>query len=129
MVKKEFTLRGKTLEELKQMTLEHLAEILPARQRRKLKRGLAENEKKFIKDVGKNTSDKPIRTHLRSMIILPVFVGKRFAVHDGKDWNVIEVKPEMIGHYLGEFSITRERVQHSGPGVGATRGTKFISVK
>jgi small subunit ribosomal protein S19 len=63
------------------------------------------------------------------MIIVPEMVGRRFMIHDGKDWNIVDILPEMVGHYLGEFSMTRERVSHSGPGIGATRGTKFISVK
>jgi len=128
MVKK-FTLGGKTLEELKTLSLEEFAKLLPARQRRKLKRGLTEQEKKLWENVKKAPTDKIIKTHVRTMLILPDFVGKKLAIHDGKDWNVVEILPEMIGHYLGEFSITRERVVHSGPGIGATRGTKFISVK
>jgi len=39
------------------------------------------------------------------------------------------VKPEMIGHYLGEFSPTRKRVQHGAPGVGASRSSKFVPIK
>ena len=76
-----------------------------------------------------NNGQKPIRTDVRSMIIIPEFVGKIFAIHNGKDWNTVVIKPEMLGHYLGEFANTRKRVMHSGPGIGATRGTKFIAVK
>ena len=129
MVRKEFMYKGHTLEELQKMSLEEFIKILPARQRRSLKRGFTEPQKIFIKKVRKAQGDKMIRTHARNMIILPEFVGKKFAIHDGKDWNVVSIKPEMIGHYLGEFSITREKVTHSGPGIGATRGTKFVSVK
>ena len=129
MVRKEFTYKGHTLEELQKMSLEEFIKMLPARQRRSLKRGFSEPQKIFIKKVRKAQGDKLIRTHVRNMIILPEFVGKKFAIHDGKDWNVVGIKPEMIGHYLGEFSITREKVTHSGPGIGATRGTKFVSVK
>lgn len=129
MVKKEYSLRGKTLEELKKLSLAELAGLLPARQRRKLKRGLTEQEKKLWETVKKAPAEKLIRTHIRTMLVLPDFVGRKFAIHDGKDWNVVEIVPEAIGHYLGEFSLTRGRVSHSGPGIGATRGTKFISVK
>ncbi len=129
MAKKEFTYRGKNLEELKKMSLEEFAELLPSRQRRKLKRGLKENEKKLVKEVKEHKSNKPIRTHLRDMIIIPQFVGKKFAIYNGKDWNIVEVIPEMLGHVMGEFSLTRKKVNHSGPGIGATRGTKFTSVK
>lgn len=129
MAKKEFTYRGKKIEELQKMDLEEFAKILPSSQRRKLKRGLKEVEKKLIKTAKTHTGHKPIRTHARDMIILPEFVGKRFAIHNGKDWNIIEVMPEMIGHVIGEFSLTRKKISHSGPGIGATRGTKFTSVK
>lgn len=126
---KEFKLKGHTLEELQKMTLDEFAKLLPARQRRTLKRGFKEEHKKLIEKVRKTTGDKLIRTHVRTMIILPEFVGKKFAVHAGKEWITVMIKPEMVGHHLGEFAITRKRVSHSGPGIGATRGTKFIAVK
>lgn len=126
---KEFKLKGHSLEELKKMSLDEFAKLLPARQRRTLKRGFKERHKKLIEKVRKTSGDKLIRTHVRDMIILPEFVGKKFAVHAGKEWVTVVIRPEMIGHYLGEFAITRKRVMHSGPGIGATRGTKFIAVK
>jgi small subunit ribosomal protein S19 len=70
-----------------------------------------------------------IRTHRRDMPILPEFVGKTLAVHNGQHFVEIAVKPEMIGHYLGEFAITRRGVAHSGPGVGATRSSKHVPLK
>jgi small subunit ribosomal protein S19 len=129
MVKKEFRYRGHTLDELKTMSIEEFVKLLPARQRRSMKRGFTDAQKTLLKKVRKTPKDKLIRTHVRDMIIFPEFIGRQFAIHDGKDWNVVQIKPPMIGHYMGEFSITRERVTHSGPGIGATRGTKFISVK
>ncbi len=115
MAKKEFTLHGKSLEELKKLNLEELAKLLPSRQKRKIKRGLTEQEKNLWEKVKKSSGEKLIRTHVRTMLVFPDFVGKKLAIHDGKDWNVVEITPEMIGHYLGEFSLTRERVTHSGP--------------
>lgn len=129
MVKKEFRYRGYTFAQLLEMNVEDFIKLLPARQRRSLKRGFTPAQKTLLKRVREYKAEKPIRTHVRDMIILPEFVGKKFAIYDGKDWNIIEIRPEMIGHYLGEFSLTRERVEHSGPGIGATRATKFISVK
>ena len=126
---KVFYFHGKTWEELKNMPLEEFMKLLPARKRRSLKRGLNDSQKTLLKTIRAAKPDKMIRTHVRSMIIVPEMVGKRFMVHDGKDWNIVDIVPEMLGHYLGEFSLTRERVVHSGPGIGATRGTKFISVK
>ena len=126
---KVFYFHGKTWEDVKNMSFEEFMKLLPSRKRRSLKRGLNDSQKILLKTIRNAKPDKMIRTHVRSMIIVPEMVGKRFMVHDGKDWNIVDVLPEMLGHYLGEFSLTRERVTHSGPGIGATRGTKFISVK
>ena len=70
-----------------------------------------------------------MRTHCRDVPILPDFVGKKVAVHNGKEFVSVEIKPEMIGHYIGEFAMTRKAVAHSGPGVGATRSSKFMPLK
>jgi len=126
---KVFYFHGKTWEQLKSMPFEEFMNLLPSRKRRSLKRGLNDSQKILLKTIRNAKPDKMIRTHVRSMIIVPEMVGKRFMIHDGKDWNIVDILPEMLGHYLGEFSLTRERVTHSGPGIGATRGTKFISVK
>jgi len=126
---KVFYFHGKTWEQIKSMSFEEFLTLLPSRKRRSLKRGLNDSQKILLKTIRNAKPDKMIRTHVRSMIIVPEMVGKRFMIHDGKDWNIVDILPEMLGHYLGEFSLTRERVTHSGPGIGATRGTKFISVK
>jgi small subunit ribosomal protein S19 len=126
---KVFYFHGKTWEDVKNMSFEEFMKLLPSRKRRSLKRGLNDSQKILLKTIRNAKPDKMIRTHVRSMIIVPEMVGKRFMIHDGKDWNIVDILPEMLGHYLGEFSLTRERVTHSGPGIGATRGTKFISVK
>ncbi len=126
--KKEFKYRGHTLEELKSMSLKELKKVLPARARRSLNRGLNQEEKTFLETI--QTKEKDVyRTHRREMIILPQFVGKTIAVYDGKEFKEVRIEPEMIGHYLGEFALTRRRVQHSGPGVGATRSSKYIPLK
>lgn len=41
----------------------------------------------------------------------------------------VEVKPEMIGHYLGEFSLSYKPVKHGRPGIGATHSSRFIPLK
>ncbi len=126
--KKEFKYRGHTLEELQSMSLDELAKVLPARARRSLKRGLNKEEKAFLSTIEKKDKDV-YRTHRREMLILPQFVDKKIAVHDGKEFVLVRIEPEMIGHYLGEFALTRKSVQHSGPGVGATRSSKYIPLK
>ena len=124
---KIFTLKGRTIEDLQKMNLEEFAKILPARQRRTLLRGLSNKHKKLLDKLRK--SDKPVRTHIRTMIILPEMVDKKVMVHNGKDWIQVIIRPEMVGRRLGEFTLTRKRVVHSAPGVGATRSSKFMPFK
>ncbi|WP_457548799.1 30S ribosomal protein S19 [Archaeoglobus sp.] len=123
---KEFRYRGYTLEELQKMSLEQLAELLPARERRKIKREFTEQELKLLRKLRKKGT---ARTHCRDMIVLPEMVGKVIFVHNGKEFVRVEIKPEMIGHRLGEFAQTRKFEKHSGPGVGATRSSKFVPLK
>jgi small subunit ribosomal protein S19 len=124
--------RGKTLEELRQMTAEEFSKLLKSRARRALKRASARYRKlleKVKKTGGNGKGEKVIKTHLRDAVIMPDWVGLRFGIHNGKEFKTVEIKMEMIGHRLGEFSHTTGRVAHSGPGVGATRGSKFIPLK
>ncbi|MEM5778523.1 MAG: 30S ribosomal protein S19 [Candidatus Aenigmatarchaeota archaeon] len=124
---KVFTFHGKTLEELQKMSLEEFAKLLPSRQRRRLLRGFNEKEKKFLEKLRK--SDKPVKTHLRDFVIIPEIVGKKVLVHNGNTWVGVDIKQEMLGHRLGEFALTRKKVVHSAPGVGATKSSKFLPLK
>ena len=129
----EFTYRGHTLGELQEMELDEVAELLPARQRRTIERGLSTEKQKLLDEARQanpeETADDPIRTHLRDMPILPAFVGLTFAVYEGQSFERVEVEPEMIGHYLGEFQLTRKSVEHGQAGIGATRSSKFVPLK
>ena len=127
MAKKEFLYRGKSIEELQAMGLKELTELFPAAARRKIKRGFTDQEKILLKNL--RNSSKPVKTHCRSMIVLPEMVSKTVKIHNGKAFEEVVIQPEMIGHYLGEFSQTRKRVAHSSPGVGATRSSSNVSVK
>ena len=127
--KKEFTYRGYTLEEMKAMTLEEIIELLPARARRSFVRGIEGERLTFIEKLRANGTDEAVRTHCRDVPILPDFIGKKVAIHNGKEFVAVEIRAEMIGHYLGEFAMTRKSVAHSGPGVGATRSSKFMPLK
>ena len=124
---KIFTLRGKTEEELKKMSLEEFAKYIPSRSRRALLRGLTEKQKKFL--IRLRRAQKPLKTHCREMVIIPEMIGKKILLHNGKEWVEVNIKPEMLGHRLGEFALTRKRVLHSSPGVGATRSSKFLPLK
>ncbi|KAA0003606.1 MAG: 30S ribosomal protein S19 [Thermoplasmata archaeon] len=127
--KKEFTYRGLTVEDMKSMSIDEFIEYLPARQRRSLKRGLTRRQNKLLEDIRKAGEDEVIKTHLRDMVILPDFFGHHIAVHNGKEFVTLNIKPEMVGHYLGEFALTRKEVKHAGPGVGATRSSKYLPLK
>jgi|TARA_Y100000310_G_C20685603_1_gene818732 small subunit ribosomal protein S19 len=128
MVKKEFKYRGYTLEQLQGMTIEEFAKLVCSNKRRSLARGLIKDHKKLVERARK-IQGKPVRTHCRDMIILPEFVGKIFAIYNGKEYVRTDIIPEMIGSRLGEFVVTRRKVSHSSPGVGATRSSKFVSLK
>jgi len=129
----EFTYRGHTLEELQDMSVEEVAELLPARMRRSIKRGLSYEKRQLLeeaRDAGEEeTANDPIRTHLRDMPIVPEMVGLTFAVHNGQSFERVNVEPEMLGHYLGEFQLTRSDVEHGQAGIGATRSSKFVPLK
>ncbi len=127
MAKKEFSYRGKTLDELKEMSMNDFATLLPARQRRCIKRGFTEQEKIMLNNIKKGATD--LKTHCRNMIILPIMVGLTLRIYNGKEFVQINVQPEMLGHYLGEFALTRKRIEHSAPGIGATRSSASLSVK
>ncbi len=125
--KGEFTFRGKSLEELKKLTLDEFALLVPARQRRTIQRGLSEDHKKLLHKV--KIRDQNIRTHLRDMVVTPEMVGLKIAIHTGKEFTPVEIIPEMLGHYFGEFVLTRKKVAHGAAGIGATRSSKFIPLK
>lgn len=127
--KKEFRYRGMTLEDLQRLSVDELLPLFPSRIRRTLKRGLTKEQDKLYKDIKKANQDDVVRTHCRDMIIFPEFIGHRIDVHNGKEFQRVDIKPEMIGHYLGEFAITRRKVKHTGPGVGATRSSKYMPLK
>ncbi|PKK85950.1 MAG: 30S ribosomal protein S19 [Thermoplasmata archaeon HGW-Thermoplasmata-1] len=126
---KEFTFRGLTLEEVQALGMDELLPLMPARARRTLTRGLTPDQMKLWIDIKKGEEGKAIRTHCRGMIILPDFVGRTISVHNGKEFVPVEIKPEMIGRYLGEYALTRKVVKHAGPGVGATRSSKHVPLK
>ncbi len=127
MAKKEFTFKGKTLEDLKKMSLNELAQLLTARQRRSIKRGFTEQQKILLKKIRSN--QKNIETHCRDMIILPEMVGIIIKIHQGKEFVPVAIEADMVGHYFGEFTLTRKKVAHSAPGIGATRSSASLSVK
>ncbi len=127
MAKKEFTYYGKRVDELKELSIDDFAQISTAKIRRKIKRGFTEEQKKLLRKI--RFGKKDVETHCRDMLILPEMIGMTIKVHNGKSFEPVAIIPEMIGHSLGEFSLTRKKLQHSAPGVGASRSSQSVSVK
>ena len=133
---KKFSYRGNDLKKLIDMNMDEMSQQLRSRQRRKLRRKMGSKYARFINkllDTKKHTGqgEKPaaVKTHLRDCIVLPSMVQSVINIHKGNGYSNIEVKPEMIGYYLGEFALTYKRVSHGKPGVGATHSSKFVPIK
>ncbi|CAN1270722.1 40S ribosomal protein S15, partial [Linum perenne] len=110
---KKFSFRGVDLDALLDMSTDDLVKLFTARARRRFQRGLTRKPMALVKKLRKAKREapagekpEPVRTHLRNMII-----------------------PEMIGHYLAEFSISYKPVKHGRPGIGATHSSRFIPLK
>jgi small subunit ribosomal protein S19 len=125
--REEFTYRGFSIDELKQMGAGELVPLMPARARRKVKRGFTRDEENLLSLV--REGDQKIRTHLRSMVIMPQMIGMALEVYNGKEFVRVELQPESLFHYLGEFALTRRRVTHGSAGIGATRSSKYVPLK
>jgi len=134
-VPREFMYRGHSLEELQAMSMDEFIRLLPSRQRRSLVRGLTQEQRvllegvRRVKEAAKQGGKPVVKTHARDMVILPEMVGVTLLVHNGKDFAAVEVAPEMIGHYLGEFAITNKPVKHGTPGIGASRSSMYVPLK
>ena len=133
---KKFSYKGYSVEELQNMSLGEFAKLLPASRRRSIMRGLPPEHKLLLERIRTARAEAErtggevfIRTHCRDMIILPEMVGIKLGVHNGKEFVPVEIKPEMIGHRLGEFSQTRKKVTHGSPGIGATRSSMYVPLK
>ena len=132
---KEFSYRGHNLNSLTGMSMDEFINLLPSRQRRSLQRGLTPEQRILLeklreaKEVQKQGKEASIKTHVRDLIILPEMVGVKIQVHNGKEFVAMEIRPEMIGHYLGEFAITNKPVRHGTPGIGASRSSMYVPLK
>lgn len=127
--RKEFTYRGFTLEELRGLPFEEMLDHLPARARRTLLRGYTTEQAHLLDVIRATQPGTPVRTHRREMVITPDMIGHVISLHAGKEFVNFQIQPEMIGHYFGEFVLTRKGVKHGGVGVGATRGSKHLPLK
>ena len=124
ITKKQFTFQGKTLEELKGMGVREFANLLKSRRKRTILRQFQKIEEFINRAKEKISKNKPIKTHQRDLIIVPQMVGMKIGVHNGKNFEQVQVIGEMLGHVFGEFSLTRSKVKHGQAGIGATKGSK-----
>ncbi len=81
---------------------------------RSLKKGAYLDERLMRKIVGKKPSGTAVKTWARACDISPEMVGWTFAVHNGKSFIDVFVTEDMVGHKLGEFSLTRKFTRHGG---------------
>lgn len=125
---KDFNYKGKTVEELKAMSMDEFIQLIPSRMRRSLTRGLSTEQRIIIQKL-RRKSDKPIRTHARDMIILPEMLGRTIFCYTGKEFKEININPKMLGHYLGEYATPMTPVRHGRPGIGASRSSMYIPLK
>src|SRR3989344_234145 len=126
MAKKEFTFRGMTIEEVQKLSLKDFMKHIPSRARRSLERGFTEQQKLLLEKI--RAGDR-VKTHCRDMVVIPEMLGKTIKVHSGKEFADVVITGEMLGHFLGEFALTRRGVHHSAPGIGATRSSAVLSVR
>ena len=132
---KEFSYRGQSLANLTGMSMDEFINLLPSRQRRSLQRGLTPEQRILLeklreaKEAQKQGKEVNLKTHVRDLIILPEMVGVKIQIHNGKEFVAVEIKPEMIGHYIGEFAITNKPVRHGTPGIGASRSSMYVPLK
>ncbi len=117
------------------MSMDDFIKLLPARQRRSLVKGLTNDQRillEHIRQAKKQNGGKgkaPVKTHVRDMIIIPEMLGLTIHLHTGKEFSPVEIRPEMIGHFLGEFAITNQKVVHGTPGIGASRSSMYVPLK
>ncbi len=129
MERKEFIYRGKTLEELKEINIREFAKLLKSNKRRTVLRQTDKIELFVSRAKKKIENKKVIRTHSRDLVIVPEMVNMTINVHNGKTFVPVKIMGEMLGHRLGEFSVTRSKVKHGAAGIGATRSSASMSVK
>jgi len=129
MASKEFTYRGKTVEELKNLDTREFAKLAKSRTRRAILRQTAEIEQFVTKCEKAKARNKQIKTHLRDIVIIPKMIDYDILIHNGKQFLPIKIIPEMLGHRLGEFSLTRQKVKHGAAGIGATKSSMAKATK
>jgi small subunit ribosomal protein S15e len=132
---RKFTYRGVELEKLLDMPTADVVKMFNARQRRKFARGIKRQPMTLIKKLTKAKKEcaygeKPaaVKTHMRDMIIVPEMIGSIVGVYNGKQFINVEIKPDLVGFYLGEFAITYKPVKHGRAGA-LMAASKMVPLK
>jgi small subunit ribosomal protein S19 len=125
---KNFQYRGRSVDDLRAMSMDEFINLLPSRMRRSLRRGLS-NEQRIVLERLRQDNGKPIKTHSRDMVVIPEMIGRTLLVHSGQEFVELRINEKMLGHYLGEFVITNKLVRHGKPGIGASRSSMYIPLK
>ena len=125
--------RGIDVDNLLDVPHEKFMDLVTSRARRRFKRAVHEKPNKLMtklrnakKNLGVGEKPRPVKTHLRNVIVVPEMLGNIIGIYNGKMFNGVEIRGEMIGHYLGELSITYKPVTHGRPGLGASHAQRFI---
>ena len=134
---RRYAYKGIDLEDLVKMERDKFVKMLGSRAKRRLvNREVPHKYIRFYKkcvaakkDVPLGEKPKAVKTHLRDAIILPELVGSVVGVYSGRNFVNVEIKPDMIGRYLAEFSITYKPVKHGRPGIGASKGSTAVDLK
>ncbi|AIB09549.1 40S ribosomal protein S15 (nucleomorph) [Lotharella oceanica] len=134
--------KGKTFKKLINFKIMELYNLLDSRRKRKISRyaGRLISKKprrlseldfldKFKNIIKTRNNNKPLKTHIRNLLVFPVFVNKKFFIYSGKSFIKIDIKIDMIGRYFGEYSPTYSKVQHGAPGIGASHSSRFVPLK
>ena len=128
--------RGIELDKLLELDQEGMVALLDAKARRRYRRGIHPKYTRLVKKLKASVKAAPygekpkgVKTHLRNCIVTPEMVGSICEVYGGKYWTPVEVRADMIGKYLGEFSLTYKPIRHGKVGHGATRGSKFTALR
>lgn len=107
---RKFSYRGYELDSLLDMSTEDFMKIVHARARRRFSRGLKRKPMGLIKKLRKAKKEAPanekpavVKTHLRDMLVVPEMCGSQIGIYSGRVFNTVEIRPEMIGHYLGMY--------------------------
>ena len=137
MARKEMY-RGVHADKLPEINIEEFKGMVSSRARRTIERMLNNTNLDYnrlvkkvrkLKENAKDTSKIKVKTKVRDAVILPEWIGMTFGVYNGKEYKDVKIEWNMVGYRLGDFAHTVKRVAHSGPGVGATRGSKFVPLK